>query len=433
MSIQTKNKQTNSLYDLQAIILSGFGNGLYPLTEANNLPKALLPISNKPMIWYILKWCEEAGFSNIMVICQIEVESYLSSYLKNVYDGYIKIQIYAPSSVDEILGTADVLRKIHDKIKNDFILLSCDLVTDLPPHEILDFHRIHVPTVTSLLYDISRNESFFSCKNTDRKMFFGISKSDNTLVCVKSAVDVDDEFIVRMSMLWKYPRVYITTTLRDAHLYIFKKWVLDLIIQNERISSIQEDLIPLLVKCQYQSLLLERYNIKEIVSRYNHIHNFTLDNSTDEKLVKVISYLLPDDRYCLRSNTVQAYTDLNRNVSLLKKIRVSASAKVAQKVIIGTDSLVGENTKIDERCNVKKSVIGANCILGKSVTIVNSIIMDNVRIEDGVRLDGCIVCINSIIGSKSKLKNCCISGSYEVPPETCAKNDNLIVFDDYKL
>ncbi|KAG4302483.1 hypothetical protein PCK1_001319, partial [Pneumocystis canis] len=114
MSIPVKTKQTSSIYDFQAIILSGFGNGfasvffilkiplfnsrnrLYPLTEANNLPKALLPISNKPMIWYVLKWCEEAGFSSIMVVCQIEVESRLSSYLKNVYDGHIKIQIYAP-------------------------------------------------------------------------------------------------------------------------------------------------------------------------------------------------------------------------------------------------------------------------------------------------------------------------------------------------
>ncbi|CCJ29379.1 unnamed protein product [Pneumocystis jirovecii] len=425
MLSQAKGRQTSDFHDFQAIIFSGFGNGLYPLTETNNLPKALLPLANKPMIWYVLKWCEEG----VIVICQMEVELCLSSYLKNVYDGHIKIQVYAPSSVDEALGTADVLRKVQDKIKSDFIVLSCDLVTNLPPHEILDFHRIHSPTVTSLLYDISKNESFVFSKDSGRKMFFGISKPDNALVCVKSAVDVDEEFVVRTSMLWKYPRIYVTSTFRDSHLYIFKRWVLDLIVQNERISSIQEDLIPLLVKCQYQSLLLKRHNIKEIILRYTHTCSFVLD-STNEKLVRVITYLLPDNRYCMRSNTVETYTDLNRNLSKIStETRISTSAKVAQKAIIGIDSLVGENTKIDERCNVKKSVIGANCILGKSVTVINSIVMDNVKIEDGVRLDGCIVCINSIIGSKSKLKNCCISGGYEVPSETCAKNDNLIIFD----
>ncbi|KAG5520096.1 hypothetical protein PMAC_001172 [Pneumocystis sp. 'macacae'] len=414
-----KGRQISDSHDFQAIIFSGFGNGLYPLTETNNLPKALLPVANKPMIWYVLKWCEEAGFLSIIVICQVEVELCLSSYLKSVYDGHIKIQVYALSSVDETLGTADVLRKIQDKIKSDFIVLSCDLVTNLPPHEILDFHRIHSPTVTSLLYDISKNESFVFSKDSGRKMFFGISKPDNALVYVRSSVDIDEEFIIRMSMLWKYPRIYVTSTFRDSHLYIFKRWVLDLIIQNECISSIQEDLIPLLIKCQYQSLLLKQHNIKETILHYSHASNFTLD-LTNEKFVRVISYLLPDNRYCMRSNTLS---------KISTEIRISKTAKVAQKAIIGTDSLVGENTKIDERCNVKKSVIGANCILGKSVTVINTIVMDNVKIEDGVRLDGCIVCINSIIGSKSKLKNCCISGGYEVPSETCAKNDNLIVFD----
>ncbi|KAG4305105.1 hypothetical protein PORY_001275 [Pneumocystis oryctolagi] len=431
MSGQVKGRQTNSLYDFQAIIFAGFGNGLYPLTEANNLPKALLPIANKPMIWYVLKWCEEGGFSNIMVICQTEVESCLGSYLKNVYDGHIKVQVYAPSSVDDVLGTADVLRKIHDKIKSDFIVLGCDLVTNLPPHEILDFHRIHTPTVTSLLYDISKNDNFVLSKDSGRKMFFGINKSDNALVCIKSAADVNEEFTVRTSMLWKYPQICIATTLRDSHLYVFKRWVLDLIVQNERISSVQEDLIPLLVKCQYQSLLLKRYDIREIISHYGYACNFVLDDLADEKLVKVLSYVLPKNRYCLRSNTVQAYIDLNRNLSKIStETRICTSAKVAQKVVIGTDSLVGENTKIDERCNVNKSVIGANCILGKSVTVINSIVMDNVKIDDGVRLDSCVVCINSVIGSKSKLKNCCISGGYKVPSETFSKNDSLVVFDD---
>ncbi|KTW30662.1 hypothetical protein T552_00377 [Pneumocystis carinii B80] len=428
MATQIKSRQTAGPCGFQAIILAGFGTGLYPLTEANNLPKALLPIANKPMIWYVLKWCEEAGFLSVMVICQTQVESCLSSYLRNVYDGHIRVQVYALSGVDDVLGTADVIRKIHDKIKSDFIILSCDLIMNLPPHEILDFHRIHTPTVTFLLYDISKDENFIISKDSDRKMFFGINKSDNSLVFVKSEGEVNEEFIVRMSMLWKYPRIYVTSTLRDSHLYIFKRWVLDLIVQNERISSIQEDLIPLLLKFQYQSLLLKRYNIKELCSR-NYGYNLGSD-SLDEKPVRVISYLLPDNRYCLRSNTIQAYTDLNRNLSKISaEPRVCTTAKMAQKVIIGADSLVGENTKIDERCNVKKSVIGANCILGKSVTVVNSIIMNNVKIEDSVRLDGCIVCVNSVIGAKSKLKNCCISGGYEVPSETCARNDNLIVFD----
>jgi hypothetical protein len=59
----------------QVFILAGFGHGytpnyiyllltrsLYPLTEEDNLPKALLPIANTPLLYYPLEWCSKAGF-----------------------------------------------------------------------------------------------------------------------------------------------------------------------------------------------------------------------------------------------------------------------------------------------------------------------------------------------------------------------------------
>jgi translation initiation factor eIF-2B subunit gamma len=38
---------------------------LYPLTEDNNVPKALLPIANKPMLHYVLDWLERASITGI--------------------------------------------------------------------------------------------------------------------------------------------------------------------------------------------------------------------------------------------------------------------------------------------------------------------------------------------------------------------------------
>ena len=55
----------------------------------------------------------------------------------------------------------------------------------------------------------------------------------------------------------RFPRINIHTTLQDSHLYIFKRWVIDLITQRKAISSVREHLVPLLVKCQYQKKLLE--------------------------------------------------------------------------------------------------------------------------------------------------------------------------------
>lgn len=46
----------------QAVILCGPGTSLYPFTQDEDLPKALLPVANKPMLHYPLEWCEKAGF-----------------------------------------------------------------------------------------------------------------------------------------------------------------------------------------------------------------------------------------------------------------------------------------------------------------------------------------------------------------------------------
>lgn len=49
--------------EFQAIILSGYGSRMYPITEESNLPKALLPIANKPMIYYSLQWLEKSNIT----------------------------------------------------------------------------------------------------------------------------------------------------------------------------------------------------------------------------------------------------------------------------------------------------------------------------------------------------------------------------------
>jgi hypothetical protein len=63
----------------------------------------------------------------------------------------------------------------------------------------------------------------------------------------------------------RFPRTNVSTILHDAHIYIFKKWVLDLICKNGKISSLRNDLLPLLAKMQWQSNLRKREGIDESI------------------------------------------------------------------------------------------------------------------------------------------------------------------------
>jgi hypothetical protein len=49
----------------QAIILCGPGASLNTFTSlAEESPKALIPIANRPMVWYPLDWCYRMGISS---------------------------------------------------------------------------------------------------------------------------------------------------------------------------------------------------------------------------------------------------------------------------------------------------------------------------------------------------------------------------------
>ena len=49
------------MFELHPVILAGgTGSRMYPLTE--ECPKALLPVGNKPLIWYPIQLLEKNGF-----------------------------------------------------------------------------------------------------------------------------------------------------------------------------------------------------------------------------------------------------------------------------------------------------------------------------------------------------------------------------------
>ena len=129
-------KGGNHPVEFTAIILAGYGGSLYPLTEPENVPKALLPIANKPMISYPLTWLEQAGITTVIIVCQEEAESKISHWVKNGWKGSGRPSVVAVSSEDEAVGSADALRDIKDKIKTDFIVISCDSILEMPAYKV---------------------------------------------------------------------------------------------------------------------------------------------------------------------------------------------------------------------------------------------------------------------------------------------------------
>ena len=58
------NNKKNKIYAL--ILAGGKGERLKPLT--NTVPKPMIPILGKPMIWYQLKWLEYYKIENVIIL-----------------------------------------------------------------------------------------------------------------------------------------------------------------------------------------------------------------------------------------------------------------------------------------------------------------------------------------------------------------------------
>lgn len=53
--------------DLQAVVLCGPGHRLFTLTDEEKLPKCLLTVANRPMLYYPLSWLMQGGITGTSI------------------------------------------------------------------------------------------------------------------------------------------------------------------------------------------------------------------------------------------------------------------------------------------------------------------------------------------------------------------------------
>ncbi|TWW73955.1 Translation initiation factor eIF-2B subunit gamma eIF-2B GDP-GTP exchange factor subunit gamma [Takifugu flavidus] len=516
--------------ELQAVLMAaGGGSRMTDLTY--NTPKAMLPVGNKPLIWYPLNLLERVGFEEVIVITTKEVQKMMSTDPKMKLDMRIKLDVECIQD-DSDMGTADALRHIQRKIKpsglchhlsvwlpavveqaglevwdlevwrsgglgpgglevwrsggwsmdirtapgsverllsprgraaaasshqvhsrfvpvftsatvrfcflsrplqTDVLVVSCDLITDVALHEVVDLFRAHNATMAMLM---SRAHEFTETvpgqkgkkKTAEQRDFVGVDETGTRLLFMANEADLEDGLSIRNSILRKHPKMLLRTGLVDAHLYCLKKAVLDFLADNKFISSIRGELVPYLVRKQFSKMTnfqkskddtAEQKNQKLKEGSTNHE---LLISSRDERLLQLAQerscwndhrgdmcevyhggtlrcYVhVVDQGLCYRVNTLAAYMEANRSVSvvgwtgewrdgrapkLCEEPPVHQSAVVSERCQMGSDSIIGAQCQIADKTSIKRSTIGNGTTVRERVKVTNSIIMHGVTVEEG--------------------------------------------------
>ncbi len=130
----TDLEKTKTFENIFIIMAGGKGKRLRPMTD--NLPKALIPVLNKPLIIHIIEKAKDEGFRNFVISV-----NYLKNKIKEFLGDGSKFGINI-SYIDEkkYLGTAGSLSNFKLNTKKPFIVSNCDVLTSINYKDILDFH-----------------------------------------------------------------------------------------------------------------------------------------------------------------------------------------------------------------------------------------------------------------------------------------------------
>ncbi|MBC8525482.1 MAG: NTP transferase domain-containing protein [Candidatus Cloacimonetes bacterium] len=123
---------------MKAIILAG-GKGTRLKPYTTNFPKPLMPIGDKPILEIVINRLKEAGIKDIII-----TTGHLSEMIRTFFgDGY-KFGVNIEYSIeDKPLGTAGPIKLLKDGLKENFLVMNGDVLSDINYSKIIDSHIIN--------------------------------------------------------------------------------------------------------------------------------------------------------------------------------------------------------------------------------------------------------------------------------------------------
>ena len=451
------------------ILSGGQGSKLYPLAE--QIPKALLTIANKPVIWYVIEFLHKYGFEEAIIVAQPAFFDRIQSSVETFVTTYsipIKLNcVCLPSDKQKEMGTADALRYIQPHIKSDLLILPCDILIDIHLQHFANIHRCHNSVLTILLTPKTQPAASDQSAGAMKTYKAGhdviaLEEGSDRILLLQSESDIDEKLSLSRSLLLKFPCLEIRTDLKDTHVYLMSRSVLELLNEpkGKNITSIKDELIPLILRKQLTDFTpVSTYSIASDPALHplddlallaaqlsegnksRRLDRVVIDGVSQDVYYLFACYkmLLSSPQMALRISTVQDYIEGNKLMQREDRRQslwpiegdqglVHGSVEIAGPVerVVGKETFIGENTIIGEGCSIKKSMIGGQATLLKNVKVSNSIIMERVVIEDNCQLINSIVCGNAKIEKDCVLRDCIVAKAAVVRRESDFKGETLL-------
>ncbi len=335
---------------MTAVVLAGgFGTRLRPLTI--NIPKPMVPIANKPILLHIVNLLKKNKITDLIIILYHQPEL-IKDYFKDGKHFGVNIK-YIIS--DEDLGTCGAVGLAKDYLKDDFLVISGDILTDFNISEIINYHLNKKSVATITLTRVTN------------PLQYGI------------VITNEEGGIVRFLEKPSWGEVFSDTI--NTGIYVLNPKIFEFVPEKKEF-DFSKNLFPLLLK-------REMPIFGHISSGYwKDIGNVREYKLAHEDIIKgQVDIEIEGERASRIGSDIWVAEECN-----IKNI----------KNLFGT-VVIGNNVKIGDS-RIFNSFIGSDVEIEDGVEINNSIIWENTKIKKKSKINDSILCKKVLINEETTLE-----------------------------
>jgi mannose-1-phosphate guanylyltransferase len=125
------------------ILVGGAGLRMLPLTE--DMPKAMIKLRGKPILYWTLNWLKKYGFKHVVLGVAYRKEVIIDYILKNPFGLDIDFSVHSVEGETGEGFRLAIERYVEDE---NFLAMNGDEFTNLSLKKLVDFHFEHKPVAT---------------------------------------------------------------------------------------------------------------------------------------------------------------------------------------------------------------------------------------------------------------------------------------------
>lgn len=249
------------------------------------------------------------------MIIVLRPSSSLKKYLEN-YKGKMKLETKEIN--EDVVSNVDALKLIKNKINRNFIVIPCDLISDIDLDSVLDQHLMTGALCTVVLKENEiinlKTDKKKESKNEDVEDYDVVilDEQSKRILQIKNNYDFSEKISLKKPILLHHPELKIRTDLVDCHLYIFDKQILHFLKNtNRRIGELKDDFLPFIVDNQYNAKFNEElYADEEGLEE----EKFPGNPKIEKKFASIYAYLLSSNIYCKRITEIADFMKVNQDI-----------------------------------------------------------------------------------------------------------------------